>query len=164
MKRILPAMLFLICFGASVRAQQKAPPLLVHAAQCLAKKGFFPQSRAATLSLGYFVDEKSYPGEKVLNLIDFTAYHRSDGLVFTIVLTQQGDRQIFNIQNNGSFRLSKDEFDGVRFVDPPLGGTWTQEHIASAIQQIERQNRFTVPVSELSAVAPLVDCESYTDR
>jgi hypothetical protein len=164
MKRILPALLFLVCLRETLCAQEKAPSLLVHAAQCLVKKSFFPRSRAATLSLGYFLDEKSYPGEKVLYLVDFTAYHRSDGLVFTIVLTSQGDRQIFNIQNNGSFRLSKDEFDGIRFVDPPLGGTWTQQHIAAAIQQIERQSRFTVPVSELSAVALLVDCESYTDR
>jgi hypothetical protein len=164
MNRNLTALLFLGCFIATHCAQEKAPPQINKAAQCLVKKNFFPRSRAATLSLGYFLDEKSYPDERVFYLVDFTAYHRSDGLVFTIVLKQQGDHQIFNIQNSGSFRLSKDEFDGASFVDPPLGGTWTQEHIAAAIQQIERQSRFTVPVGELSAVAPLVDCESYTDR
>jgi hypothetical protein len=84
-------------------------------------------------------------------------------LVFAIVLTQQDDREVFDIQNNASFVLSKHEPEGVSFVDPPLGGTWTQEHLASAIKQIETQPRFSILVKDLYATDSSVHCESYTD-
>ena len=82
---------------------------------------------------------------------------------FTIFVTEHDGRQDFNIQNNASFVLSKDEFEGVSFVNPPLGGTWTQEHLASAIKRIEKQSRFNISAKELSAADPSVRCESYTD-
>jgi hypothetical protein len=45
----------------------------------------------------------------------------------------------------------------------PIGGAWTQEHLASAIKQIEKQPRFTIPVKDLSPVDTSISCESYTD-
>jgi hypothetical protein len=72
---------------------------------------------------------------------------------------------VFNIQNNASFVLSKNEPSGVSFVNPPLGGTWTQEHLASAIKEkeIERQPRFALSLKDLFAADPSLVCESYTD-
>jgi len=49
-------------------------------------------------------------------------------------------------------------------VDPPLGGTWTQEHLVSAIKRIERRTTFTVPVKELQSPSAEVNCESYADH
>jgi hypothetical protein len=60
--------------------------------------------------------------------------------------------------------LSKDEPIGVSFVSPPLGGTWTQEHLTAAIKQIEKQPSFSISVKDLLVVDPLADCESYADR
>jgi len=56
-----------------------------------------------------------------------------------------------------------DEPSGVSFVNPPLGGTWTQEHLASAIKEIEKQPRFALSVKDLSAADPSLVCEAYTD-
>ncbi len=166
MKSTCLALSLLIFLNPIICAQERAPLLLVRAVQCLAVKQFLPFSKAKALSFGYLVDEKSYPGEKVLCLINYAAPARSDGLVFAIFLTQQRNRQVFNIQNNASFVLSKInfDFDGVSFIDPPLGGDWTQEHLASAIKRIEKQPRFIIPVKDLLAVTPLTDCESYTDH
>jgi hypothetical protein len=160
--------LLVFCLGAAVHAQEHAPPLLVRAAHCLAVKGFLPSSRAKTSSFGYILDDKSYPGEKVFYLVEYAAPSRSSGLVFAVFFTEHDGRQTFDIQNNTSFVLSrnvyKSDFDGVSFVSPPLGGDWTQEHLAAAIQQIEKQPRFAIPIRDLLAAPLLTDCESYTDR
>jgi hypothetical protein len=166
-KKIGLAMLLLASVAASARSQEQPPQLLVHAAHCLAVKGFLPSSRAKTLSFGYFLDEKSYPGEKVLYAINFAAPAKSKGIVFAIFLSQHNDHQVFNIQNNASFVLTvdpkKEDYDGASFVSPPLGGVWTQERLASAIEQIEKQPRFTIRVKDLLAADPSSRCESYTD-
>ena len=164
MKKINLAISLLIGLGATVHSQEQAPLLLVRAAHCLAAKDHLPSPSAKTLGFGYLVDEKSYPGERVLYLVNYAAPTRSNGLVFVIFLTEHEGSQVFNIQNNASFVLSKDDRDGVSFVNPPLNGTWTQEHLASAIVRIEKQPRFTIPIRDILAVPPLTDCESYTDR
>lgn len=158
------ALLLLSCLGTTTRAQDEPPKLLVNAAQCLAAKNHLPRSKARTLSLGFLVDVDSYQGEKVLYVVDYMGRGRSKGMVFAIFLAQQSGRQVFNIQNNAKFVRSKDDMEGVNFVEPPLGGTWTQEHLVSAIKQIERQPNFTVSVKELLAPSPLIQCESYADR
>lgn len=163
MNRIAPWMLILICFPATSYSQEQPPQLLFRAAQCLEAKRFLPSSKATKLTLGYFVDEKSYPGDKVVYVIKYVTPRRSDGLVFAVFLKEHDDHQEFNIQNNASFVLSKDEASGVSFPNPPLGGTWTQEHLASAIKQIEKEPRFVIYAKDLSALDKSVSCEAYTD-
>ncbi len=154
----------LICLGATAYAQERPPKLLLRAAHCLEAKDFLPISRTTTLSFGYLLDETSYPGEKVLYIVNYAAPEQSNGFVFAVFLTEQNGGQDLNIQNNARFGLSKDEFAGILFEDPPLGGTWTQEHLARAINQIERRVRFAIPTKSLLAVYPHLHCEAYTDR
>lgn len=163
MKKITLAISLLFWLGAIVYSQEQTPQLLLHAAQCLEAKKFLPSSEATKLTFGYSLDEKSYLGDRVIYLVKYAAPARSNGLVFAIFLTEHDGHQAFNIQNNASFVLSKDEPSGVSFVNPPLGGTWTQEHLASAIKQIEKQPRFTIPVKDLSPMDTSISCEAYTD-
>jgi hypothetical protein len=163
MNRIILAISLLVCLGVTAYSQEQTPPLLFRAAHCLAVKDFLPSSRSKTLTFGYFLDEESYRPEKELYLVQYAAPARSNGWAFAIWLTERDGHQNFNIQNNASFVLSKDDLDGVSFVSPPLGGTWTQEHLASAIKQIEKQPRFTIPVKDLYAANSSISCESYTD-
>jgi hypothetical protein len=162
-KKINHAIALLICVGAAAASQEQTPQLLFRAAHCLAVKDFLPP-RATKLSFGYLLDENSYPGVKEVYLVNYSAPTRSNGLVFAVVLTEHDGRQNFNIQNNASFVLSKDEPIGVSFKNPPLGGTWTQQHLALAIKRIETQPRFAIPAKDLLATPPLTDCESYTDQ
>lgn len=162
MKKSVLSILLLGCLSASLGICEKAPQLLTQAAECLATKQFLPSSRAATLTLGYLLDEKSYPDDKVIYLVDYASPSESNGWVFAMVLTGNNGHQHFDIQNNATFVVSNKGFDGVSFVDPPLGGTWTQEHLASAIQQIEKQPRFTILKESLST-ASSEGCRSYTD-
>ncbi len=162
MKKFALIVLLLACFGTTSQAQQHVPRLLFRAAHCLAIKHFLPQSSTGKLPFGYLLDEKSYPGDKIIYVVVFAAPTRSNGTVFAVFLSTKDGRESFNIQNNAGFVLSKREPIGVSFVTPPLGGGWTQEHLASAIKEIEKQPRFTISIKGLSA-ASSYSCESYTD-
>ncbi len=168
MKNIYRAILLLSCLSATVCAQQQAPELLREAAHCLAAMEQdwlnLENSRATVLSLGYVVDTKSYRGEEVLYVVDYAGHGRTEGLVFTIFLTRHDRRRIFDIQNNAKFVRSKDGIEGVDFVEPPLGGTGTQEDLVAAIKRIERQPRFELRVKDLLRPSDPTNCESYADR
>ena len=163
MKNIALRALLLICLTATVLSQEKHPQLLFHAAQCLEAKKFLPSSKSTKLTFGYFLDEKSYPDDKVVYVVNYMTPARSNGLVFAVFLNENNGHQKFNVQNNASFVLSKNELSGISFENPPLGGEWTQEHLASAIKQIEKQPRFTIPVKDLSSMDTSSSCEAYTD-
>src|SRR5579863_7758743 len=156
MKRIPLAISLLFWLGVTVYSEEQTPQPLLHAAQCLAVKKFLPSSEARNLTFGYSLDEKSYPGDSVIYLVKYAAPARSNGSVFAIFLTEHDGHQTFNIQNNASFVLSKSEPSGVSFVNPPLGGTWTQEHLASAIKEIEKRPRFALSAKDLFAADPSV--------
>jgi hypothetical protein len=161
----------ILLVGTTVCAQEQVPTVLLGAAHCLSNKGFLPLSKATELSLGYLDDTKSYPGDEVLYVVVYGGPRRSDGWVFSVFLSQKNGRRIFSIQNNAKFvRSSKEGVafrkEGVDFVvgGDPLGGVWTQEHIAKAIQRIERKPKFTVRVKDLLEPPALTQCESYADR
>lgn len=163
MKKIALWALLVLCLAAAVQSQERTPKVLLRAAQCLAAKKFLPASKARKLTLGYVLDKKSYPGRKVVYVVEHAGPDRSSGQVFAVFLTERDGRQVFSIQNNASFVLSKREPGGVSFVTPPLGGTWTHEHLASAIEEAENRPRFTIPVKDLSLVGESIACEAYTD-
>jgi hypothetical protein len=159
MRRVGPVILLLLYIGVSVRAQEQPPQLVIRAANCLVVKNFLPSLNASVLIFGYFLDEKSYSPEKVLYLVKYTKAP-SRGLVFAIFLTEENGRQVFNIQNNASFVYSKHNFD---FINAPLGGTWTQEHLISAIKQIAKQPPIIIFTKQLLTRDTSTNCESYAD-
>src|SRR5580658_9037177 len=106
------ALLLLSCLSNTVCAQEQAPKLLVQAARCLAAREHLPRSKATALSFGYLVDEKSYPGETVLYVVDYLGPGRSRGMVFAIFLEEHDRQQVFNIQNNAMFVRSKRDVGG----------------------------------------------------
>ena len=124
----------LASLAGTLHSQERPPELLLRAAQCLVAKSFLQTSKASKLTFGYLLDEKSYPVDKVIYVVNYEAPTRSNGLVFAVFLSGRNSRQKFNIQNNASFVLSKNAFGGVSYVDSPLWGIWTQEHLSSAIR------------------------------
>lgn len=152
-----------ICLRCAAHAQDQGQELLHRAVHCLATKNFLPPSKAAKRTFGSLLDEKSYPGKKMLYVVDYPNPSRPAGFVFTLFLTDHDGRPNFNIQNNARFALSKDADEGVSFAAPPLGGTWTREHLVSAIKQIEKQPKVTLSMKNLLAVDSSFSCEAYTD-
>jgi hypothetical protein len=156
-------LLLMVCLCTPICGQEQPQQLLMGAAQCLVAKKFLLPSKAKTLTFGYVIDQKSYPGEKVLYLVGYAAPTRSNGFVFTIFLRKHDEQQSFSITNNASFVLSRKDPEGVTFIGQPLGGIWTQEHLVSAIKQIEKLPRFTVSTQSLIIASPIKGCEAYTD-
>lgn len=160
------AMLLLLSLAPFANGQEQTPQLLMRAAHCLLAKDFLPSSRATKLTLGYVLDEKSYGHERIVYVVRYASAVRSNGLVFTLFLTEHEGVRELDIQNNARFVLSKKSksgTDAVDFVGPPLGGTWTQERLVAAIMQIEKQPRFTVALRDLSRPAFSIRCLAYTD-
>lgn len=151
----------LLCFTCAARTQHDGQMLLRGAGHCLAAKHFLPYSRATTLKFGYLLDEKSYPGKKVLYVVIYPHPSRQAGLVFAIFLPHDA-HQKFNIQNNARFKVSKNSKE-VLFITPPIGGTWTQEHLVSAVKRIGKQPELTIPVKSLLAEDSSASCMAYTD-
>jgi hypothetical protein len=102
------ATLLLLGLAAFAGPQERAPQLLMQAAHCLVAKDFLPSSRATKLTLGYVVDEKSYPPNKVIYVINYRGAQRSDGLVFAVFLAKdEGQHEGLDIQKQRPFRPIK---------------------------------------------------------
>ncbi len=165
MRLVSLALAMVVCQSCAAHPQDAGVGLLHRAARCLAVKGFLPHAKAGKLAFGYFLDNKSYPREKMLYVVNYPNPSQPDGFVFTIFLTKRDGHQDFNVQNNARFTLSNVKSGNTRvsFVTPPLGGTWIQEHLVSAIKQIEKLPRYTVPVKNLLTVDSSITCEAYDD-
>ena len=83
---------------------------------------------------------------------------RAKGEMFDVVYQQKDRKTIFDVQNNGSFVRSGNKID---FVDPPLGGVWTQAHLMRAIKRAGLRPEVLFDVKELSATFPNVTCKPY---
>jgi hypothetical protein len=152
-----------VCLGCTGHAQNRARLIVRRAVGCLSAKGFLPRAKASKLTLGYLIDERSYPGKAVLYLVDYPSPSQPAGVVFTIFLSERNGRHLFNIQNNARFAPSGRAQGGVKFLSPPLGGTWTREHLAAAVRRIAGRPRFTLSLSALRGTDNSVSCEAYTD-
>ena len=160
MRRVLLGMA--ICLSLAAHAQNDTA-LLRSAGHCLIAKNFLPHTKAAKFTFGYLLDATSNPGEKMLYVINYPNASKPDGFVFTIFLTTRNYHDVFNIQNNARFIFSRSGNEKISFVSPALGGAWTQEHIESAIKQIEKQPRLTIMASSLLEDYSSLSCKAYTD-
>lgn len=162
MTRCFFALTLLVTLATAAQAKGYPGPLL-HAAQCLADKGFLPPSTLSARYFGYVIDIHSYPKKKLVYVVEFASRVNRNGWVYSLFMKKTDDREVYNIWNNAKFVLSRNESEGVSFVNPPLGGIWIHEHLEQAILRIEKQARIRVPVEELVALPRSVRCEAYTD-
>lgn len=167
MKKHLNCLLLLAGLTTALFAQEQTPKLLLSGAHCLAvgKQDWLglADSSPPTLTLGYLFDTKSYPGEKVLFVVEYSDTAKHSGKVFTIFVRERSGHQVFDIQNNAKFTNSKKGINGIGFTEPPLGGTGTQEDLVAAIKRVERLPSFTVRVKDL-LTSSAAQCISYADK
>lgn len=160
--KTISVVLVLLSLSAVTWPQNDAPPVLRGAAHCLWAENFeLGKPGSSALTLGYTIDKKSYPGQTVMYVVSYTKQDRSKGLVYTIFITESDGKTSFNIQNNATFRRSK---NGVDFTGEPLGGVWTHQQLISAIESIAQQPTFTIGVVDAFATTHSTQCESYTDN
>jgi hypothetical protein len=155
--------LLLLSGLTGVAYAQQAPPLLLHAATCLASKKQLPASPGTTLSVGTWTDTKTYPGKKVLYLVATTGSNHSAGQVYSIFYTEYHHHQLFDIQNGTTFVQSTDGKGTINYVVPPIGLTDAEPSFTAAIQQLNSQPRYTVTGAEISGKMSHTTCKSYVD-
>ena len=170
MKRTLTLILLFLAFSGGARSQEStAPPgqppaLLRQAAHCLVTDS--PDARKLLrenrkeLNLGYFLDTKSYPGEQALYVVDYFGPKLSKGLAYVFFVRQKDRLRVLRVENNASFERKK---KGIEFLEKPIGGVWTQEHLEEAIDRIGQDAMYLFPVKDLREPSSDVSCESYAD-
>ena len=152
------AVLSMLTVGPSLVAQGETPPPLIGATRCLALKQFLPRSTAKALRFGFFLDANSYPQGEVIYVVNYSK-GRSAGHVYTVFLD---GTNTFNIQNNARFVQPKSR--GISFLDPPLGGIWTQEHLTAAIKKVGSAPLYKISTEQLNRKEPQMGCNAYTDH
>jgi hypothetical protein len=137
-------------------------PMRREAAYCLVTGGtnglgFLPGS-PKQIHVGSYLDTTSYPGDQALYVVDYTGSNWSRGLVFVFFLRFKEGKQILRVENNATFVRKRSR---IEFVETPLGGIWTQQHLEAAIDRIESSPKTTFGVPELKRNKANVGCESY---
>jgi len=152
----------LVCKDCAAYSQDSGAKLFRGASHCLVteKQDWLAVQKAVskTLEFGFVIDPKSGPGGNHIYVVAYTNPDRSKGRVFDLRYQQKADSTLFDVQNNASFVKSG---TGIAFDDPPLGGTWTQTQLLSAIKQIEHSASIRLNIVDLTAPYPDVSCNSY---
>jgi hypothetical protein len=170
--KLLPILLAASVLASTSPLRHQAPPpaapdpVLLHASQCLVAKKFLPPPPPHTdkLLFGSLIDEYSFPGKKVIYVVNFASASHTNGIAFEVFIEEEDTGLSFNIQNNARFEISKKEMSGVAFIDPPQGGPWEEHPFASAIKKIADLPRTTILTKDLSPVDSSTTCEAYTDK
>ena len=148
--------------GLAAHSQNNSSELLRGASHCLVVEDTdwlsVQKSHAKSVRVGYVIDTLSYPGTNTIYVVVYANSDRSSGKIFDLTYQQKGGKTIFDVQNNGSFVRLGNKID---FVDPPLGGVWTQAHLMRAITRAGLRPEVLFDVKELSVSFPSVTCKSY---
>jgi len=156
MKRSLALLILLAAIPAALCAQGRAPGPLFEATQCLITEQhhWVNVQNVSDLQLAYLPDKKNFGGAKYLYVVVYTSPLRDRGNIFDVRI--KGHRT-YSIENNATFINTP---KGITFPDPPLGGTWTQNQLTTALQQILRHHKwYSAQVSYLTKSAGRLHCE-----
>ena len=157
------AVSMLAAWAASLGAQDPGPPpqLLLDSAHCLATAPGdllqFSSRRTTSVELGYVDDAKSYRGQNLLTVVNYTIPTHTRGTVFRFLADQSDQHRNMHLLYTVGFRQSDDGSGQIELVHPPLGGVGTQDEILSAIRQIGFHT-FSVSFASLLLPSDSVQC------
>jgi hypothetical protein len=135
--------------------------LFLSASHCLATEGnWLPvrDPKASSFEAAYVIDTKSDPGVNHIYVVIYTNKEHSKGKAFDLRYKVGAGKTTMDVQNNAGFAVSRGR---VIFSEPPLGGTWTQTHLSSAITHAGAKVATVLDLSQVSEPSPDVKCESY---
>ncbi len=168
MKRNLALILACLALSGIARPQDEpqnqSPPLLRQAAHCLVTVG--PEVRKLLhgnpkeLSLGYFLDTKSYPANRRFTSSTIWAPSSPKAWRMSSSSARRITAGFCAWENNAAFERRK---KGIEFLEKPVGGVWTEEHLEDAIDRISQEPMYLFSVKDLREPAPGLRCESYGD-
>ena len=164
MFKIATLLLLMACIDYAAYPQDSSANLFRDASHCLVteKQDWLAVRNTHTkvLELGYLIDPKSDPGVNHIYVVVYASAERSKGRVFDLRYQENANGTLFDVQNNASFEITE---KAIKFIDPPLGGTWTQAHLQSAIRLAGRKTSIKLSIADLMAPYPGVSCRSYVE-
>lgn len=107
-------------------------------------------------SVGLRHDRKTYPGEDIVFLVASESPTRGD--VFELTRKDHGSHRIYNLENNGSYRLGVGE---TRWPNEIFGGIWTHNYVEKNIRKIVRGPKSWIRVAAPVHPLPSVTCSYY---
>lgn len=146
------ALLLLACCSAAAQVPEPPPGELLDAAHCLAAanqnwiRG--AHHNATELELGYVNDTKSYPGQELVYLVDYTTPTHTAGQVSTFLERGKESHRVVRLQLTIGFRQSDDGSQRIELVDPPLGGISMQDAVVAAVRKVGFHT-YTVAVADI---------------
>lgn len=158
MNRYLAIFFLLVSVGAA--AQDQPPGMLHEAAHCLVTdqhSWLDPEIlKAPEIHLGLRYDTKTFLGDKYLYVIVFKTTHRDTGRIFDIRFKQENHRHVYSVENTATFITTP---KGIEFQEPPVGGTWAQNQMKPAIDQIQHHKKlYTAQMKYLIKPDKHVEC------
>ncbi len=146
--------------------EEPAPDPLLDAGHCLAAVPGdalgLAQYQPADVELGYVADTKSYGGQELDIVVEFTTPTHSGGKVFALLASGKATHRVLRLQFQTAFRQSEDGSQRIELVDPPFGGIGTRDQMIAAIRQVGFHT-YTVLVADLQKRAGSLQCEVETD-
>jgi hypothetical protein len=136
--------------------------VLERSAHCSVTAWLSPEDiKGTVVTAGYAAGTKiSNDFGRQIYLVTYVSSDRRQGYVFDIGYKEQNGRWVLLLQNNAKFvRSGKD----VNFVEPALGGTWTQEHLIEGIERIGAQSTSSFQIRNLLKPDSSTVCRSYSD-
>lgn len=157
------AVLLVVIFSSGSLLADEPPKILVDAAQCLAtsKEDWLQlgHRKPTDLEMGLFTDDKAYPGERMLYVVDYSSPLHTAGSVAAFIVQGKEPSPTLRLQFNVQFVQSDEGASNVSLVNPPFGGIGTQEHVIQAIHKVGFQT-WSIPVQSLVTKPNAAACES----
>ena len=161
MRAFVLTLIFSFCAGALYADQP--PKLLVDAAQCLAtsKEDWLQLGRRkpTDLEMGLVTDDKAYPGERMVYVVDYSSPLHTAGSVAAFIVEGKEPSPTLRLQFNVRFVQSDEGASNVSLVNPPFGGIGTQQHVVQAIHKVGFQT-WTIPLRSLVTTPNEAECQS----
>ena len=160
--RILVCLL-VAALSSTAAAQLPPPDLLLDAGQCLVSSPevwLGSQRDSTELELGSVTDTKSYRGDTLLYLVDYTVSTHAEGIVYVFLVGGKSSRATLRLEYSVSFRQTDDGSQRVTLEDPPFGGLGSRAAVLDSIHHTSFRETWTIPVTDLARHSGHVQCTS----
>jgi hypothetical protein len=157
--RFFSTLLLVLCQTAALSAQSVSKGMISDAVHCVVHGDhdwLANGSQQDAIIVSATLDKISYP--KQTHLILLVHMESESGQAFDFQLGRTADKLLYTIQNNADFKMVGSH---VTFTSPPLGGAWTQDHLARSIAKAMRSPLHTFSISSLTNDSSDLECSSY---
>ena len=155
--------ILMAALSGTAAAQLPPPDLLLDAGECLVSSPqvwLGSQRESTALELGSVTDTKSYRGDTLLYLVDYTLSTHAEGIVYVFLVEGKSSRATLHLEYSVPFHQTDDGSQRVTLEDPPFGGLASEAAVLYSIHHTSFRDTWTIPVTDLARHSDHVQCTS----